>query len=187
MPATHAGHATRATRGARTVMPPVARVATLAMLSTSLALAWACGGSAPAVQAETTAARTAAAPSAGEQLYARCAACHQADGAGIPGGLRGLAGSALATAANAEVPIRIVLHGVQGPLTVNGTRYDGLMLPYGTGVAMTDDEVAGVLSYVRQAWGNAAPAVTAAEVARVRAVPRAEGPVTGAELEALMR
>jgi mono/diheme cytochrome c family protein len=76
---------------------------------------------------------------------------------------------------------------MQGPVTVKGTRYDGLMPAYGTGVEMSDDEVAAVLTYVRQSWGNAASAVTPQDVARERAAARAAtGPVTAEELRPLM-
>lgn len=153
-----------------------------------------CGGekapatdtSAPA-PAAAPAPATAAAASGGEALYQRCVTCHQATGAGIPGSFPPLAGSEYATAANVAVPIRIVLHGIQGALTVKGTQYNGVMPPYGTGVEMTDDEVASVLTYVRQAWGNAASPVTAQDVAKERAAKRtATGPVTEAELKTMM-
>ena len=42
------------------------------------------------------------------------------------------------------------------------------MLPYGTGVAMTDAELAAVLTYIRTSWGNRAMPVTVADIARVR-------------------
>ena len=129
----------------------------------------------------------AAGAGAGAELYQRCVTCHQANGEGLPGAFPPLAGSEWATAANPAVPIRIVLHGMQGPVTVKGAEYNGLMPAYGTGIEMTDEEVAAVLTYVRQSWGNSASAVTAQQVAAERAAPRsATGPTTAEELRSLM-
>lgn len=139
--------------------------------------------------ANPAAANVAAAPAAGsgEQLYQRCVTCHQANGQGVPGAFPPLAGSEYATAANVAVPIRIVLHGMQGPITVKGQTFSGIMPQYGTGIAMTDAEVAAVLTYVRQSWGNSASAITAEQVAAERAATRsASGPVTAEELAPLM-
>jgi mono/diheme cytochrome c family protein len=64
--------------------------------------------------------------------------------------------------------IAIILHGLQGPITVNGAMVNSVMMPYGTGVEMTDEQIAIVATYVRSSWGNTGTAVTAADVARVR-------------------
>lgn len=143
------------------------------------------GSDSPAA-AQTPAASTTVA-SQGEQLYQRCLTCHQANGEGLTGAFPPLAGSEFATAENVAVPIRVVIHGMQGPVTVKGTQYNGLMPPYGVGIAMSDQEVAAVLTYVRTSWGNNASAITAEQVAAERSAARAEsGPVTAEELEALM-
>jgi mono/diheme cytochrome c family protein len=85
------------------------------------------------------------------------------------------------------VPISVLLHGIEGPITVNGQQYSGLMPPFGIAVEMSDAEVATVLTYIRSSWGNSASAVTAHEVAAVRAQARTlTGPVTAAELKAMM-
>jgi len=105
----------------------------------------------------------------GRQLFQRCAVCHQATGLGVPGAFPPLAGSEWVSAENAAVPIRVVLHGLQGAVTVKQQRFNGAMPAYGTGQAMSDAEVAAVLTYVRSAWGNSAGAVTADDVARERA------------------
>jgi mono/diheme cytochrome c family protein len=104
----------------------------------------------------------------GAAIYPRCIACHQANGTGLPGAFPPLAGSEWATGP-AEVPIRIVLHGLQGPITVAGTEYNSVMMPYGGTGEMNDAEVAAVLTYVRSSFGNSASPVTSAEVAAVRA------------------
>jgi len=123
------------------------------------------GAAAPAANAPAAAA--AAAPS-GQQVFQRCAVCHQATGLGVAGSFPPLAGSEWATAANAAVPIRVVLHGLQGPITVKGQRFANAMPAFGTGQPLSDGDVAAVLTYVRSAWGNAAGAVTAEQVAAER-------------------
>jgi mono/diheme cytochrome c family protein len=125
--------------------------------------------SAAAPGAAPAAAVSAAPQPSGQQLFQRCAVCHQATGQGVPGAFPPLAGSEWATAANAAVPIRVVLHGLQGALTVKRQHFSGAMPAYGTGQTMSDAEVAAVLTYVRSAWGNSAGAVTADDVARERA------------------
>jgi mono/diheme cytochrome c family protein len=103
----------------------------------------------------------------GGALYAAlCAACHQATGAGLPGVFPPLAGSEWVVG-KPGVVIRILLHGVQGPLTVKGTKYDGQMPAF---AAQQDDAgLAAIATYIRSQWGNAAEAVTPAMVAEERA------------------
>jgi mono/diheme cytochrome c family protein len=123
----------------------------------------------------------------GAALYQRCATCHQANGAGIPGAFPPLAGSEWVTG-NAEVPIRIVLKGLQGAITVKGQPYNSVMMAYGTGQEMSDAEVAAVVSYVRANFGNKAPAVTAAQVAAVRkATAKQTTPWNAADLQPLLK
>ncbi len=109
----------------------------------------------------------------GRGIYeAMCQACHQADGRGQPGRAASLVGSPLALAA-AEVPVRILLQGKEGAT--------GLMPALGT--AMTDAQVASVLTYVRREWGHGAGAVAPALVAQQRTATRARTrPWTDAEL-----
>jgi mono/diheme cytochrome c family protein len=153
------------------------------------------GGSGGAAAAAATPAGTPAASAAsaapqpsGAQLFQRCAVCHQATGQGVPGAFPPLAGSEWATAGNAAVPIRVVLHGLQGPVTVKQQRFSGAMPAYGTGQAMSDAEVAAVLTYVRSAWGNSAGAVSAEEVARERAATASRTtPWTAADLTPLLK
>jgi mono/diheme cytochrome c family protein len=155
--------------------------ATLAASLACVGLA-ACGGSKDnAASGQAAASSGAAAPAAGapvagaavgpngQQIYQRCAVCHQATGLGMPGAFPPLAGSEWATAANAAVPIRVVLHGLQGAVTVKGQKFNSMMPAYGTNQPLSDAEVAAVMTYVRSAWGNAASAVTAEQVAAERA------------------
>jgi mono/diheme cytochrome c family protein len=120
------------------------------------------------VATTTGTAATGSATVDGATIYQRCAACHQATGAGVPGVYPPLAGSEIVSGP-AAVPIDIVLHGRNGPIVVGGKPFNGVMPPYGTGVPLSDAEVAAVLTYVRASWGNNAPAVSAADVARERA------------------
>ncbi len=97
---------------------------------------------------------------------ARCAACHQATGTGLPGVFPPLAGSNWVNGRDTTV-IQIVLHGIQGSLTVNGVTYNGAMPTFGA--QLSDAEIAAVLSHVRSHWGNTAGAVGAQQVTAQRA------------------
>jgi putative membrane-bound dehydrogenase-like protein len=96
-----------------------------------------------------------------------CIACHQANGQGLPG----LAPSLVASEwvqGPASRPVRIVLHGLLGPVTVNGQLFNSpLMMPPQKDV-LDDTAIAEVLTYVRNEWGNSAAPVQAAEVKAVR-------------------
>jgi mono/diheme cytochrome c family protein len=123
----------------------------------------------------------------GKALYQRCIACHQDTGLGIPAAFPPLAGSEFVTG-KPDVPIAILLHGLQGEVTVKGTKYNGVMMPYGTGQAMTDQEVADVLTYVRTSFGNKATPITAKQVAAVRAATKARTtPYSEKEIRAMMK
>jgi mono/diheme cytochrome c family protein len=100
-----------------------------------------------------------------------CVTCHQPTGQGIPGVYPPLAGSDWVNGTE-DRAIRIVLYGLGGPVTVKGTSFAGAaaMPSFGTsGFNLSDDKIAAVLTYVRQEWGNTAPAVTAEKVAAIRA------------------
>jgi mono/diheme cytochrome c family protein len=121
----------------------------------------------------------------GAQIYAtQCLACHQASGAGLAGVFPPL-GDSEWVSGKAALPIQIVLHGVTGELDVNGTTYNGLMPTFKD--KLDDAEIAAVLTYVRQSFGNAADEVDAAEVAAQREATAARtSPWNGhAELQAL--
>ncbi|HXC25819.1 MAG TPA: cytochrome c [Gemmatimonadaceae bacterium] len=107
----------------------------------------------------------------GAEVFTRCAVCHQQTGLGMPGAYPPLAGSEWLLN-NPEVPIRIVLHGLQGPITVKGSSFNNAMTPFGD--QLSDAEIAAVISYERSSWGNSAPAITAAQVASVRTGTKAQ-------------
>jgi mono/diheme cytochrome c family protein len=109
-------------------------------------------------------------PKTGAEVFATCTACHQATGLGLPGAFPPLAGSEWVNG-KVEVPIAIVLHGLQGEITVKGAKFNGMMMPWGT--TFSDQEVANVVTYVRSQWGNKSPAATPAQVAAVRAATKA--------------
>jgi nitrite reductase (NO-forming) len=89
-----------------------------------------------------------------------CAVCHQTNGQGLPQVFPPLAGSDFLMADKAR-SIRLVLRGISGPIMVNGTKYDSVMPPV---VQLTDEQVAHVLTYVRNSWGNTGEAVSPDEV-----------------------
>ena len=130
-----------------------------------------------------TAPKTTLSPSArrGEQVYlACCVACHQPEGKGLPKVFPPLAGSKRLLGPT-EVPVRIVLKGLQGPLEANGEQYDSMMP--GHEALLTDQQVADVLNYTRASWGNTAGEVSEESVGAVRAtVARRTSPWTEPEL-----
>jgi nitrite reductase (NO-forming) len=107
----------------------------------------------------------AASAQAGQQVFASiCQACHQADGKGIPAAIPPLAGSDFLMA-DKERAIRIVTHGLTGPVKVNGQTFNSVMPPQPT---LSDADVANVLTYVRNSFGNHGEGVSPEEVSRVR-------------------
>jgi nitrite reductase (NO-forming) len=110
---------------------------------------------------------------AGGVLYkGTCSVCHQDNGAGLPGVFPPLAKSDY-LAADKRHAIEIVLNGLSGPITVNGQPYNSVMPPMSQ---LNDDEIANILTYTLNSWGNSNGVVTAEEVAKVRATtPRPAG------------
>jgi mono/diheme cytochrome c family protein len=101
----------------------------------------------------------------GLAVYSRtCIACHQANGMGLAPVFPPLANSSIAVG-DATLPIKFILHGLMGPLTVGGTTYNSMM-PAVAGV--NDQEIADVLTYVRQSFGNQGTLVTSDQVKAVR-------------------
>lgn len=146
---------------------------------------------APATAAAPAAA-TAAAPAAssaakdrGKTTYmAVCFACHQPTGMGLPNMFPPLAGSDWVKAKKADRIIRIVLHGLNGPVQVNGVPFTTpapLMPPQGA--ALSDQQIADVLTYVRAEFGGGASEVTADQVKAIREAEKARAAMwTEAEL-----
>lgn len=137
---------------------------------------------APSVKAQDAALE--ARKQAGQQVYMMvCFACHQPTGAGLPGMFPPLAASDWVTAKKPSRLIRMVLHGITGPISVNGKPFATpapLMPPQAT---LSDEQIANVLTYIRNSFGNTASAVEPAEVKAVRdAEASRTAPWTEAEL-----
>jgi nitrite reductase (NO-forming) len=92
-----------------------------------------------------------------------CFACHLANGEGMPGVFPPLAKSDFLQA-DKDRAIKVVLKGLSGPIVVNGKPYNNLMPPQ----EYTDDQVADVLTYVMNSWGNDMGTVNINDVKRVR-------------------
>ena len=109
----------------------------------------------------------------GKEVFSRdahCATCHQADGKGQEKIYPPLAGSEWVTG-NEERLIKLTLKGLYGPITVKGVKFDpttGVPPMMGFGPMLNDKELAGVLTYVRNSFGNQAPAVIPETVAKIR-------------------
>jgi mono/diheme cytochrome c family protein len=96
---------------------------------------------------------------AGRQLFTACAACHQPTGRGVPNVFPPLAGSDFLNADKARA-IGIVIHGKQGVVVVNGVTYNNSMPPF----PLSDQNIANVLTYVYNSFGNSGIEVTPEEV-----------------------
>jgi cbb3-type cytochrome c oxidase subunit III len=94
-----------------------------------------------------------------------CAVCHQSNGRG-EGPYPPLAGNPAVNAVDSAGIIQTVLNGRTGPITVNGAQYGGNMPSWRA--QLSDVQIAAVLTYVRTAWGNSAPAVSQDQVAAAR-------------------
>lgn len=116
----------------------------------------------------------------GQAVYSRtCIACHQPTGMGLPPVFPPLVNAPIVVG-NPELPVKFILQGLMGPITVNGMTYNSMMPPV---VGVSDEDIADVLTYVRQSFGNQGNPVTAAEVKAIRAANAGRtAPWTTAEL-----
>ncbi len=124
--------------------------------------------------------------SRGQTVYMQvCFACHQPTGLGLPGMFPPLADSDWVAAKKPDRMIRMVLHGLTGPVTINAKPFATpapLMPPQGP--ALSDTQIADVLTYVRDAYGNKASAVTPEQVAAIREAEKGRSAMwTEAELQ----
>jgi cytochrome c oxidase cbb3-type subunit 2 len=103
----------------------------------------------------------------GKALFtANCAACHQANGEGLPGAFPPLKGNAAVNDADAAAHIRTILNGLQGA-NVGGVAYSSPMPPFGG--TLNDADIANIINFERSSWGNHGKPVTAQQVAVERA------------------
>ncbi len=125
------------------------------------------------------------APSRGQQIYEMaCLPCHQPEGKGLPGVYPPLAGSEWVRGDSPRL-IKILLHGLSGPTTVAGqtfgVRPDAIAMPSLGG--LTDEQIADVLTYVRNDFGQNEGNVSADEVKIIRSAnPNRETPWSVEEL-----
>jgi cytochrome c oxidase cbb3-type subunit II len=121
--------------------------------------------SAPAAGSASTAGGYDAAK--GKALFtANCAACHQANGEGLPGAFPPLKGNAAINDADPTTHIHVLLHGLQGA-KVSGVAYSSPMPAFRD--TLSDADIANIINYERSSWGNHGKLVTAAQIAAERA------------------
>ena len=135
-----------------------------------------------AAQPESGAAAEAA---RGKKIYeTMCGICHGTDGLGKPGQAPPLAGSEWVDTKGSGRLTRIPLAGLSGPMSVSGKGWNLAMAPMGA--ALSDADLAAVLTYIRSSWGNRAGAVTADDVKSIRAALGARPQtLTGDQLKTL--
>jgi len=93
-----------------------------------------------------------------------CMSCHMTNGKGVPKAFPPLAGSDYLKNKR-EASIRAIKYGQKGEITVNGTVYNGVMSPLG----LTDEEVADVMNYISNTWGNKTEMlITSEEVSKIQ-------------------
>jgi mono/diheme cytochrome c family protein len=139
-------------------------------------------GASAAVKIDPIAAGTAA-------FNAVCITCHQATGAGVPGIYPPLAGSEWVNGPSSRV-IRIVLYGLKGDVHVAGKVFNTAAMPVfgqvsGSAYNWSDEKIADVLTYVRQAFGNKSGPVSADEVSAARKATGDRKEMSEAELQAI--
>lgn len=104
--------------------------------------------------------------SEGEKVYGgNCVACHQAGGTGVANSFPPLAGDPVANGGPVEEHIHTVIHGLSGKV-INGVSYAAAMTPFGA--QLSDQQIASVITYERNSWGNAGGVVEPAQVAALR-------------------
>ncbi len=102
----------------------------------------------------------------GQAVYSRtCIACHQPTGLGIAPVFPPLAGSEW-VAMSPSIPVRNILHGMTGPVSVKGTVYNSMMPPV---AGLSDGDIADVVSYVSNSFGNTGSVVTEEDVKAIKA------------------
>lgn len=128
----------------------------------------------------------------GKEIYMKaavgggmCFTCHQPNGEGLAGQFPPLAGSDWVLGDKDRL-IKISMYGLMGEIEVNGVKYNNVMAPPGIPPgSLTDEQIADVLTYIRNDWGNSASAVSPEEVSTVRSSLKDRAPMqmfTAAEL-----
>jgi mono/diheme cytochrome c family protein len=118
----------------------------------------------------------------GKRTYNNCTQCHQPDGGGVPGAFPPLDGSERVAGPD-HVLAAILIHGLQGEVVVKGESYRGEMPAWNQ---LSDEEIAGVLTYIRASWSNQQAPVSPTLVAAVRKQTSSKaGAWSDADLDAL--
>ena len=123
----------------------------------------------------------------GRQRYLTgCAGCHGKEGEGLPRFAPPLVDSEWVTGSE-EILVRLVLHGIEGPIEVNGTLYKepDILTVMPAHSVLDDTEIASILTYIRLSWGHDAGAVERSTVGRIR--HGSQGKVTPWTAEELLR
>ena len=106
----------------------------------------------------------------GHEVYSReghCITCHQPDGEGLPAAMFPPLSETKWVQGSEERLIKITLHGLLGPIEIKGKQYPG-QVPMTAFKQLPDEELAAVLTYVRNTFGNSASIITPAKVKEVR-------------------
>lgn len=120
----------------------------------------------------------------GQSVYANsCSSCHQPDGGGVPGQFPHLKNSEFVINGE-ELLTAILLHGIAGNLTVDGKAFTGVMMPLGT-TSLNDTQLAQVLSYIRNSWGNTASVIYEDQIKEARKTLGTRASYSDSELRAL--
>lgn len=101
----------------------------------------------------------------GHELFEfNCSSCHQSTGLGVPGAFPPLARSDFLMS-RPDKGIGVLLNGINNePITVNGKHFQGVMPK----LSLSDEQIANILTYVRNSWGNKSPVIQEKEVRKVR-------------------
>ncbi len=127
---------------------------------------------------------------AGKKSFVQvCAACHQNTGVGVAGVYPPLAGSEWVNGSEERV-IRILLHGLGGPVEVAGKTFNGAMPAFGKvtggGYNWNEEKISQVLTYIRQEWGNKAAPITKDKIAEILNAEKARAKAwTAGELDSV--
>ncbi len=119
----------------------------------------------------------------GKAVYdLNCAPCHDATGSGHPNQAPPFAGSEWVLGSPNRL-VRIPLYGLAGPITVKGQQYSFPVPMPAMGAPLPPEDLADVLSYMRQAWGNKAGRITAEQVKAVKAAVGSRAQFTPEEVQ----
>jgi mono/diheme cytochrome c family protein len=124
----------------------------------------------------------AAAAAQGKKVYEFvCGTCHGSDGMGKPAMAPPLAGSEWVITGGFHRLAQIPLRGLLGPIQVGGKDWNLNMAAMGA--ALSDADLAAVLTYIRTSWGNKAGAVSADDVKAIRTEVAGQPAITGSQLK----